>query len=163
MAVDLLDVNTMLGVQYEAKRKFRFILSINGIDAYVVKAAARPQLTFGSTVIDFINQRFYLAGKGTWNTLNITLNDPIAPSAAQKVMEWIRLCWDNQSGRSGYAQFYKKNIGLKMLDPVGATVEEWTLKGAWIMDANFNDLDYSSEDLADIALVIQYDQCSQNF
>ncbi len=159
----ILDVNTMLGTPYEPKRKFRWLINIEGVDSFVAKSAARPQVTFGSTVIDFINQRRYVAGKATWATMNLVLNDPIAPSASQKIMEWIRLCWENVTGRSGYAEFYKKPLTLQMLDPVGAVVEQWTLKGAWIMDANFNDLDYTSEDLADIALVIQYDQAILDF
>ena len=148
----------MLGDNFEPLRKFRWIISIDGIDAFTAKSASRPQLTFGETVIDYINQRRYVAGKGTWAPMNLMLNDPITPSASQKVMEWIRLCWENITGRAGYASFYYKNIGLKLLDPVGAVVQQWTLKGTWIQDANFNDLDYASDDLADIALVLRFNQ-----
>lgn len=153
----------MLGNNFEPLRKFRWIISIGGIDAFTAKSATRPQVTFGETVIDYINQRRYVAGKATWAPMNLTLNDPITPSASQKVMEWIRLTWENLSGRMGYTSFYYKDITLKLLDPVGAVVQQWTLKGAWIQDANWNDLDYSSDDLADIALVIRYNQAVLEF
>lgn len=155
---EILEVQDLLGNKFEPLRKFRWIISINGIDAFTAKSATRPQVTFGETVIDYINQRRYVAGKATWAPMNLVLNDPITPSASQKVMEWVRLCWENISGRMGYATFYYKDITLKMLDPVGAVVQQWTLKDAWIQDANFNDLDYSSDDLSDIALVIRFNQ-----
>jgi len=155
---EILEVQQMLADTFEPKRKFRWILAINGIDAFTAKVAARPQITFDETVIDYINVKRYLSGKAAWQQLNVTLYDPIVPSAAQKVMEWIRLDFENVTGRMGYAQYYKKTINLKLLDPVGAVVEDWELQGTWIQDANFNDLDYSVSDPVDISLVLRFDQ-----
>ena len=72
-------------------------------------------------------------------------------------MEWVRLSHESVTGRDGYADFYKKDITFNMLGPVGDVVEEWTLKGAWIQEANFNDLDFASSDPADIELSLRYD------
>lgn len=155
---EVLETQQLLADLYEPKRKFRWIIAIDGIDAFTAKTATRPQVTFDETVIDYINQKRYLSGKGTWAPLNLALYDPIVPSASQKVMEWIRLDWENVTGRMGYAAFYKKTINLKLLDPVGAVVEDWELQGTWIQDANFNDLDMSVSDPVDIALVLRFDQ-----
>lgn len=155
---EVLDIQHLLGQAYEPKRKFRFIVSINGIDAFTCKTASRPQLTHGETVIDFINQKRYLSGKGTWAPITVTFYDPIVPSASQKVMEWMRLNWENTTGRMGYAEMYKKDIAIKALDPVGQVVEQWTFQGAWIQDSNFGDLDYASDDNVDITCIIRFDQ-----
>lgn len=163
MAGEILEVQQMLGDSYEPMRKFRWIMAINGIDAFTAKSATRPQLTFGETVIDYINQKRFISGKGTWAPLNLTLYDPILPSASQKVMEWIRLNWENVTGRMGYAAFYQKDITLKLLDGVGAVTQQWTLQRTWIQDANWGDLDYSSDDLVDIALVLRFDQAQLEF
>lgn len=160
---ETLSVQQMLADSYEPKRKFRWIIAINGIDAFTAKTASRPQVVFDETVIDYGNQKRYLSGKGTWQALSLTLYDPIVPSASQKVMEWIRLNWENATGRMGYAQFYKKTINLKLLDPVGAVVEDWEMQGTWIQDANFNDLDYAASEAVEIALVLRFDQASLLF
>jgi hypothetical protein len=160
---EILEVQQMMADMYEPKRKFRWIIAINGIDAFTAKTASRPQITFDETVIDYINVKRYLAGKATWAPLNLVLLDPIVPSASQKVMEWIRLCFENVTGRCGYANFYKKSITLKLLDPVGAVVESWDLQGTWIQDANWNDLDYAVSDPVDIALVLRFDQAVLEF
>jgi hypothetical protein len=154
---ETLDVTSMIPNKFEPKRKNRWVLMIEGIDAYIIKTAARPQVTTEEVEIPFINSRRYLAGKTTFNAMNVTLHDPIAPSGAQQVMEWIRLHFESVSGRSGYADFYKRDIQLKMLDPVGTVVELWDIKGAFITDANFNEVTYEDGAPVEIALTLRYD------
>jgi hypothetical protein len=160
---ELLETGQMLANLYEPKRKFRWILQIDGIDAFVCKTAARPQMTFEETAIDYVNQKRYIAGKMAPNTMAISMHDPIAPSAAQKVMTWVRLCYEVLTGRMGYADQYQKDFALKLLDPQGAVVEHWDIRRAWIQDTNFGDLDYSTSDNAEIQLVIRYDLAVQQY
>lgn len=157
MAAETLDVTSMLPNKFEPKRKNRWVLMIEGIDAFIIKTTARPQVTTEAVEVPFINSRRYLAGLTKFGTMAVTLHDPIAPSGAQQVMEWIRLHYESVSGRSGYADFYKRDIQLKLLDPVGTVVELWDIKGALITEANFGELDYSAGDLQEISLTIQAD------
>jgi hypothetical protein len=156
---ETLDVTSMIPNKFEPKRKNRWVLMIEGIDAYIMKTAARPQISTEEVAIPFINSTRYLAGRTTFGQMNITLHDPIAPSGAQQVMEWIRLHFESVSGRSGYADFYKRDIQLKMLDPVGTVVELWDIKGAFIMDANFNEVTYEDGNPVEISLTLRYDNC----
>jgi len=156
---ETLDVTSMIPNKFEPKRKNRWVLMIEGIDAYIIKTAQRPQVTTEEVPIPFINSTRYLAGKTTFNAMNVTLHDPIAPSGAQQVMEWIRLHFESVSGRSGYADFYKRDIQLKMLDPVGTVIELWDIKGAFITDANFNEVTYEDGAPVEIALTLRYDNC----
>jgi hypothetical protein len=88
----------------------------------------------------------------------VTLHDAISPSGAQQVMEWIRLHFESVSGRAGYSDFYKRDIQIKMLDPVGTVVQLWDIKGAFITEANYGDIGYdSTADLAEVTLTIRYD------
>ncbi len=159
-----LSVTDMLPTKFEPLAKRRFILAIEGIDSFLVKTANRPTYTTEEVTINWINSTRYLAGKTTFNTLSVTLHDPIAPSGAQQVMEWIRLNFESVSGRGGYADFYKRDIQLKMLDPVGTVVQLWDIKGAFIQEANFNDLSYDEAGgTTEIALTIRYDNVVLQF
>ena len=93
----------------------------------------------------------------------MTLYDPVVPSAAQAVMEWVRLSHESVTGRDGYSDFYKKDVLVKVLGPVGDVVEQWTLKGAFITSANFNHLDFSSSDPAEISVSLRYDYAILEF
>jgi hypothetical protein len=154
---EILEFDKMFYTNFEPKMKTRFIMEIDGIDAYLIKTAARPTIKFETIVLDHINIKRKLQGKGEWEDIKIELYDPIVPSAAQKVMEWVRLGHESITGRAGYADFYKKDITIKMLGPVGDVVEKWKLKGALIVNVDFSDLDYSSDDIAQIDIDLAYD------
>ena len=156
---ETLDVSSMIPNKFEPKRKNRWVLMIEGIDAYIIKSTKRPGLNMGEQAINFINSQRYISGKPVWDAIDVVLYDPIAPSGAQQVMEWIRTHYESVSGRAGYADFYKRDIQLKMLDPVGTVVELWDIKGAFITQAQFNDLNYEGADLTEINLTIRFDNC----
>ncbi len=160
---ELVDANDIMFTPYEPKLKNRFILDIDGIPAYVIKAAARPQITFEPVELRHMNVSRWVSGKGTWQPVEFTLYDPIVPSAAQAVMEWIRLSHESVTGRDGYADFYKKDITFNTLGPVGDKVEEWKLKGAFIIDANFGDMSFEDVTPAEITLSVQYDYAILQF
>lgn len=156
---ETLDVTSMLPNRFEPKRNNRWILMIEGIDAYIVKGVSRPKFTLGEKEIPWINSRRYISGNGLkYETMEVKLHDPIAPSGAQQVMEWIRLHHESISGRAGYADFYKRDIQLKMLDPIGTVIELWDIKGAMITAATFGgEMTYESEDLQEISLTLRFD------
>jgi hypothetical protein len=104
-----------------------------------------------------------LKGKGEWQDITITLFDPIVPSGAQSVMEWIRLSHESITGRDGYADFYKKDLDFYMLGPVGDKIEQWKIKGAFISQANFGDVSFDSNEPATIELTLSYDYAILEF
>lgn len=154
---DILEFSEMMFNSFEPKMKNRFILDIDGLDAYTIKTAKRPSIQFETVTIDHINIKRKLQGKGEWQNIDLTLLDPIVPSAAQKVMEWVRLGHESLTGRRGYADFYKKDITIKVFGPPGDVIEKWVIKGAFIESADFGELDWSSNDPSEISLTIAYD------
>ena len=153
----VLDPSEIMFTPFEPKTKNRFIMYIEGIPAFTIKAMNRPQIQFDEVVLEHINVKRYVKGKGAWQPLEITLYDPIVPSASQAVMEWVRQHHESVTGRQGYSDFYKKDITFNLLGPVGDIVEEWTLKGTFIQSANFGTMDYGTSDPVEIALTLQYD------
>jgi len=159
MVAETLSVTEMIPNKFEPKRKNRWVFAIEGIDAFLLKSASRPSISINETEIPWINSTRYLAGKGKFDSISVNLHDPIAPSGAQQVMEWIRTHFESVSGRAGYADFYKRDCQLKMLDPVGTVVELWDIKGAFLTQANFGDLSYDGDEPTDISLTIRFDNC----
>jgi len=161
---ETLSVTDMLPNKFEPKRGYRWVLSIEGIDSFLVTTTKRPDISMSAQDIKFINSyRKISNGKGVWGSINVDLHDPIAPSGAQQVMEWIRTHYESVSGRSGYADFYKRDIQLKMLDPIGTVVELWDIKGAQITSATFGSLSYDGDDIMKISLTLEVDNCVLQF
>jgi hypothetical protein len=148
---------------FEPKVQHRFIMQIDGIPSYIIKKIERPKLTQEKKKLDHINLQRYVKGKSVWDELTFELYDPIVPSGAQAVMEWVRLHHESVTGRDGYAEFYKKDIIIQVLGPVGDKVEEWILKGAQITKAEFGEMAWEKDDPMSISLTIQPDFCILNY
>ena len=148
---------------FEPKMANRFILYADGLPAYVVKGVARPSLTQDAKVLNHINVQRYVKGRTVWGAISMTLFDPIVPSSAQSVMEWVRLHHESVTGRDGYADFYKKDLTINVLGPVGDKVEEWILKGCMITQATFGELSFDTDDPMQVEVTVQPDLCILNY
>jgi len=161
----------------EPKRKYRWKVSINTLadDQGVVwyaKTIDRPKMTISSDAEHkFLGHTFKFPGSVTWEDIELTLVDPAEKAAegkmdaAQKLMELVH--------NSGYrfpetteqlATINKPSsklalapITISMIDAHGNVIEEWTLNNPFINSVTFDQLDYSSDDLAEITLGITYD------
>ena len=156
------DLLLKMPLPFEPLRKNRFLFrfpSELGINEWYVTSGSRPHAKINSTEIPFLNTSTYVAGRFNWEELTVTFKDPIGPSATQALMEWFRLHAESVTGRMGYAAGYKKNIELELLDPTGVVVQKWILVNTFITDLDFKDLDYKSDDLAEISCTLRMDRC----
>jgi len=160
----ILDANEIFFTAFEPKQANRFILYMDGVPSYIVKGVNAVTLTQGEVTLNHINVYRKVKGKTTWGNIQMTLFDPITPSGAQAVMEWVRLHHESVTGRDGYSDFYKKDLTFNVLGPVGDIVSEWVVKGALITEANFGEYDWDSDGAAvNITMTVQPDYCVLNF
>ena len=159
----IIDSTQMMFTAFEPKLQNRFLMRMDGIDSYLIKKISRPSVSFGEIVLDHINVKRKIKGKANWENITCELYDPVTPSGAQAVMEWVRLSHESVTGRDGYSDFYKKDIRIKTLGPVGDVVEEWILKGAYCQNANFGSMDWSSSEPANITMNIVMDYAILNY
>ena len=162
---ELLEQNQIFFTAFEPKVQNRFIMQVDGIPSYLIKAAARPTINNNTIVLDHINLKRKLKGKSEWQDLEIVLYDPIVPSGAQAVMEWVRLAHESVTGRNGYADMYKKDVQIKVLGPVGDIVEQWDIKGAFpsLVNFNGNGLDWANAEALNINVTLTMDFCILQF
>jgi hypothetical protein len=160
----VLNPNEIFYTAFEPKQTNRFILYVDGIPSYLIKGMGAVSFTNTAVELSHINIVRYVKGKTKWNTISMTLFDPITPSGAQSVMEWARLHHEAVTGRDGYSDFYKKDLTVNIIGPVGDIVSEWIIKGAMITEANFGDLNWDDDGTAvNISLTIQPDYCILNY
>jgi len=156
------DLLMKMPLQYEPKRKNRFIITFPsplGINSWYVQSTSRPKMKIGEVEIPFLNTSTFVAGRFTWEAMDVTFLDPIGPSASQALMEWVRLHAESVTGRMGYAAGYKQDITLEMLDPTGVAVEKWSLIGAFLTGVDFDGLDYNDDKLLTVKATIRMDRC----
>jgi hypothetical protein len=159
----VLDPNEIMFTAFEPKVANRFIMYLGDIPAYMVKSVSSPSFTDGVIKLDHINTYRKIRGKREWQNMTLSLYDPITPSGAQAVMEWARLGYESVTGRAGYADFYKKEVYLNMLGPVGDIIGEWVIKGAFVQSSNFGQYNWSTDEAISVELTIAMDYCVLNF
>jgi hypothetical protein len=137
---------------------------IDGIPSYEIKGVSAVTLNSGTVTLNHINTQRYLKGMTKWDPITFTLYDPVTPSGAQAIMEWVRLHHESVTGRDGYSDMYKKDLTINVLGPVGDIVSEWKVMGAIITSVNFGDYSYDDDGTpVNIALEVQPDYCVLNY
>ena len=160
----VLDPNEIFFTAFEPKQANRFILYMDGIPSFMIKAISAVTLQQGVVTLNHINVERKVKGKSMWQNVTMTLFDPITPSGAQAVMEWVRLHHESVTGRDGYSDFYKKDLTVNVLGPVGDIVSEWVLKGAFVVNTNFGEYSWDTADSAvNLSVEMSIDYAVLNF
>jgi len=160
----ILDSNNIFFTQFEPKVQNRFIMQVDGIPSYIIKGISSVGFTQDEIMLNYINTYRKIKGKLKWNDITMTLFDPITPSGAQSVMEWVRLHHESVTGRDGYSDFYKKQIGIQVLGPVGDIVSEWVIVGAFIKSAEFGEYNWDNDTAAqNLTVTLGMDYCVLNY
>ena len=159
----VLDANEIMFRAFEPKVQNRFLLNIDTIPAYLVKNVKAPTFSDNSIKLDHINSYRKIRGKREWEDITMTLYDPITPSGAQAVMDWARLSYESVTGRDGYSDFYKKDLTLNILGPVGDVIGEWVIVGAFLVNGDFGQYDWSADEVVDLSITVAMDYCILNY
>jgi hypothetical protein len=152
----------------EPKRKNRWILKFdrvpnhaNGTEplAIDILSASRPSVEVEQTEMQRLNERFYFAGKPTWQPIacNFYDYDKGKDSATQILYSWFTAIYNPLTGGQGYAIVYKTNATLVMLGPDGKIIEIWDLFGCFPASVNFNEVSYEGSDALQVAVSLRID------
>jgi len=158
---------------FEPKRKFRFRVELGNYDEAAIwytKTVKKP--SFQITEIDhsYLNHKFYYPGRTEWQTIDITLVDPVTPDASYRTLSIISKAGYNPPRNSGDVTTMSKReatnalgtVLISQLDESGGVLEVWTLKNAFITNVDFGDLSYEDDALSEITLTLRYDWATFN-
>ena len=84
-------LGNILNSATELKRVFRWIMTFQDtedgtlIQSWHCKTSNRPKGSFEEVVIDSLGGKKWIGGKFAWETIDVTLYDPLTPSAANEL------------------------------------------------------------------------------
>ena len=156
------------------KLKYRFRVTLLGFGVAAateltkqVADVTRPTVNFEEIMLDVYNSKVYLAGKPSFETITLTLRDDASGEVQKLVGQQIQKQFDfieQASARSGID--YKFTTRIEVLDGGNGTLapkvlETINLYGCIVMNANYGDLNYGSNEAATVALSIRFDNMEQ--
>ena len=132
-----------------------------------VVSFARPNLNFEQITLPIYNSTLKLAGRHTWQPVQIVLRDDAGGNVSKLIGEQIQKQMDfleMSSAASGID--YKFTTNLEVLDggnganePV--VLESWQLYGCYIQSADYGPMAYATNEAAEITVTIEYDNANQ--
>jgi len=142
-----------------------------GIDSQPMSMQAitvsRPSLSFEKIELNRYNSKAFVAGKHTFETMNLVLEDDVTSSATKVVQEqvtkqqWLIGAQGPWLGKGEEGSLYKFVTYLEMMDGKETVIEKWVVEGCWIETADYTDLDYADSAAVQINLTISYDHARQ--
>ena len=152
----------------DPKRAYRFIVNLgnmpNGAQWYA-KAVKKPAITITEVDHSFLNQKFYYPGRAEWDTVEVTLVDPVSPDAAANTAAILQASGytppiDVTSTTTISKQDAVNALGgviIQQIDSEGAPMETWTLWNPFITGVTYGDLSYEEDSLTEVTITIRYD------
>lgn len=128
---------------------------------------ARPQVSFTEIPLEIYNSRIYLAGKHEWQTTTINLRDDAQGSVSKLVGTQLQKQMDFAEQASAAAGIdYKFQLNYQVLDGgngilAPTVLETWELAGCFIQTANYNTMNYGTNEAVTISLTIRFDNALQ--
>ena len=127
----------------------------------------RPTVSFEEMEIPIYNSRVYLAGKYAWEQVTINFRDDVNGSVSRLVGEQIQKQFDffeQASAASGID--YKFITRFEILDGGNAAstpnvLETWEMYGCFLVNVNYNDLNYATNEPVTITAAIRFDNAVQ--
>ena len=157
----------------DPKRKFRFTVEFQGIDAaqggallWYAKTAAKPSFSIGEVEHAYLNHKFYYPGSVSWNTTTITMVDPVDPDVTATISDIIVASgYSPPTDATALGSISKAKAAgalgtviITQIDSDGNPLETWTLWNSFIKDVKFGDLEYGGEGaLTETQLEIRFD------
>ena len=128
---------------------------------------SRPNVTFQEIPLQVYNSTLYLAGKHQWQTLSVNIRDDASGSVSKAVGQQIQKQLDFvEQASAATGQDYKFQLNIEILDGGNGTsapvvLETWECYGCFIQVANYNTLNYGTNEPVTIALTIRFDNAIQ--
>lgn len=157
----------------EPKRNFRFLVTMNALTNGVVwfaKNVTTPSFNVTSVTHDFLDNKYYYPGRIEWQTISLTLVDPVSPDAVGFVNKILTDTGYNVKEAPGNGAYKPLTIAkskaivaglqsmrIDIIDQDGEALEKWELNNPFIESAKFGDLDYTNDELRTVELTIKYD------
>ena len=128
----------------------------------------RPTVSFEPIDIPIYNSTIKLAGKYSWGDLTCNLRDDAGGNVSKLVGEQLQKQLDFMEQASASAGIdYKFISRLEVLDGANGAIEPvvletWELYGCFIQQANYNTLNYGTNEPVTISLTVRYDNAIQS-
>jgi len=151
----------------DPKRQYRFVadFGVGGDCQWMVKNITKPSVSLSEASHEYLNHTFYYPGRASWNSISVTLVDPVSPDATATMMNILKEAgYSPPTSADSLDTVSKKgsiaalgHLFVRQINAAGDEIETWELQNAWVKSVTLSGLDYSGDSLSEVTLEIRYD------
>ncbi len=164
------------GARSEPRRQHRWLVTLtidNEQFSVYLKKATRPEFSLNAVEMHHNQEVSYHVGKQTWNELTLEFYDiEVDPDISAKIFEWVNggsnspiisgLASASETVNVNPASTYKATVAeVQMLDGSGNPTETWKYHNVWPIKTNWNELDFSSDEIMLVTVNCRYDRATK--
>jgi hypothetical protein len=129
---------------------------------------SRPNVTFAEITLPVYNSTLYLAGKHTWNPMTVNVRDDASGTVSKLIGQQLQKQMDFvEQASAATGQDYKFQTNIEILDggngaAAPTVLETWELYGCFLQTANYNTLNYGTNEAVTIAMTLRFDNAIQS-
>lgn len=154
------------------KQKFKFRVRVVGFGqvgggielTQQVQTCGRPNRNQNGITIHSYNSQVFVAGKGEWQALDLTVRDDVTNSVSSLVGYQLQKqmnLFEQTTPLAGVD--YKFQMYIETLDGANDDpIEQWFLEGCFLETVNYDSFDYSSSEPVTIQMSVRYDNATQS-
>ena len=128
----------------------------------------RPKIEFAEIELDRYNSKAYVAGKYSFQPLNIVFQADVGGTVNNTIQQQLDL---QQSIIGNFpapvlpaaigGAIYKFAIRLEMYDGNDTVLEAWIIEGCWLQNVDYDNLDYAANEAVTTHCTIRFDIARQ--
>ena len=156
----------------DPKRKFRFVVEFQGIQAAIggavlwyAKTVNKPSFQIANSEHKYLNHTFYYPGSVTWQDVTVTLVDPVDPDMSATLSDIVvQSGYSPPSDTNDLTTMSKAKAAgalgaviITQIDANGQPIETWNLRNSFITEVKYGDLEYGGDDLTEMSVTLKYD------
>ncbi len=149
----------------ESRRKHRWRFStIDGLSSQVpiyLASAQRPHVITEEAIMHHDQEQAAFAGKHHWEPISLVFYDISGqggPDSSREIWAWLNTVINIAQVTVALPSAYKKTAQLEMTGGTGNADETWKIYNAWPIDLNWNDVDYSNNEIQTVDVSMKYDR-----
>lgn len=152
---------------FEPQRRNNFTLRIEvgenriiqrSLDAFPLPKEANEVIS-----VNYGNEARKVAGRVTFDDLELVLKDFVDTPTAEAMIAWRRLVYNPDTGAIGNAADYKKEGEVVMFAPDGSRERSWRLMGIWPSRLDPGSGDMNAAEANKITTTLTVDKTKEQF
>lgn len=122
--------------------------------------AGRPKISFEKQEVRHVHETATYHGRPTWEPIELQIFNVAGDN---NIYKWLQAHYDPNAETWGYRDEAIVNISLHLFNGVGEEQETWELDDCWASMIDWGDLDYSSTEIANCSITVEYVRARQTF